>query len=230
MGSILPRRTVLAGLAATGVAGPIVMTRAEDAAGPTFSNTGPRADFYGATAGYPVPDAERARGQGNPWEPKDRVGAFTHLDEIYPTRQVKAAAPPWMFKRAAVELPDSFRDRLTDYLSRNPVTDLLIAKDDQILFESYQYGRTDRDRFVSQSMVKSTTGLLVGIAIAEGAIRSVDDTVETYVGGFKGSEYGRTTIRDLLHTSSGVEFGEEQENGRDLNRLWIDMVAGLGNP
>jgi hypothetical protein len=27
-----------------------------------------------------------------------------------------------------------------------------------------------------------------------------------------------------------VEFGEEQENGRDLNRLWIDMVAGLGNP
>lgn len=122
------------------------------------------------------------------------------------------------------------RDRLTDYLSRNPVTDLLIAKDDQILFESYQYGRTDRDRFVSQSMVKSITGLLVGIAIAEGAIRSVDDTVETYVGGFKGSEYGRTTIRDLLHTSSGVEFGEEQENGRDLNRLWIDMVAGLGNP
>lgn len=230
MGSILPRRTVLAGLAATGLAGPIVMTRAEDAAGPIFSNTGPRADFYGAAAGYPVPNAARARRQGNPWEPKDRVGAFTHLDEIYPTRQVKAAAPPWMFKRAAVELPDSFRDHLTDYLSRNPVTGLLIVKDDQVLFESYQYSRTDRDRFVSQSMVKSITGMLVGIAIAEGTIKSVDDPVETYVEGFKGSEYGRTTIRDLLHMSSGVEFGEQEDGGRDLNRLWIDMVAGLGNP
>jgi CubicO group peptidase (beta-lactamase class C family) len=228
MRSILSRRTVLAGLAATGVAGPIVTTRAEDAAGPIFSNTGPRADFYGAAEGYPVPDAARARRQGNPWEPKDRVGAFTHLDEIYPTRQVKSAAPPWTFKRAAAELPDPLRDRVTDYLSRNPVTGLLIAKDDRILFEGYQYGRTDRDRLVSQSMVKSIIGMLVGIAVAEGAIRSVNDTVETYVPRFKGCEYGRTSIRDLLHMSSGVEFGEEQDNGRDLNRLWIDMVAGSG--
>ena len=166
MRSILSRRTVLAGLAATGVAGPIVTTRAEDAAGPIFSNTGPRADFYGAAEGYPVPDAARARRQGNPWEPKDRVGAFTHLDEIYPTRQVKSAAPPWTFKRAAAELPDPLRDRVTDYLSRNPVTGLLIAKDDRILFEGYQYGRTDRDRLVSQSMVKSIIGMLVGIAVS----------------------------------------------------------------
>ena len=69
-----------------------------------------------------------------------------------------------------------------DYLSRNPVTGLLIAKDDQIIFEHYQYGRTDRDRFVSQSMVKSITGLLIGIAISEGAIKSVDDTLKLCAG------------------------------------------------
>ncbi len=229
MPAILSRRTALAGLSATGVAGPIVVARAEgDAAGPTFSNTGPDDDFYGASAGYPVPDAVAARRHGNPWEPKDRVGAFTHLDEIYPTRQVKSVAPPWTFKRAAAELPDPLRRRVTDYLSRNPVTGFLIAKDDRILFEGYQYGRTDRDRFVSQSMVKSIIGMLVGIAISEGAIKSVDDTVEIYVPGFRGSEYGRTSIRDLLHMSSGVEFGEEQDGGRDLNRLWRDMVAGSG--
>jgi CubicO group peptidase (beta-lactamase class C family) len=117
------------------------------------------------------------------------------------------------------------RDR---YLSRNPVTGFLIARDDHILFEHYQYGRTDRDRFVSQSMVKSITGLLVGIAIGDGAIKSVDDTPEKYVPGFKRSEYGRTSIRDLLHMSSGVAFGEEEEQGRDLNRLWRDMVSGSG--
>ena len=118
-----------------------------------------------------------------------------------------------------------FGKRATDYLSRNPVTGLLIAKDDQILFEHYQYGRTDRDLLISQSMVKSITGVLIGIAIAEGAIKSVDDTADTYVPGFKGTEYGKTPIRDLLHMSSGVEFGEESNGERDLNRLWIDMIA-----
>jgi CubicO group peptidase (beta-lactamase class C family) len=47
-------------------------------------------------------------------------------------------------------------------------------------------------------------------------------------GYFKSSEYGATSIRDLLHMSSGVEFGETKDGQRDLNGLWIDMVLGLG--
>jgi CubicO group peptidase (beta-lactamase class C family) len=199
---------------------------AETCIGPTFSATGPNADLYGAKEGYPLPDIMDARRQGDPWEPKYRVAAFTHLDQIYPTRSVARAATAWNFKCASGEIAYDFRgSRLspTDYMSRNPVTGLLIAKDDQILFERYQYERTDQDLFVSQSMVKSITGLLIGIATSEGAIRSVDDTPETYVPGFAGSEYGRTPIRDLLHMSSGVDFGETRDGGRDLNRLWNGM-------
>jgi len=224
----LSRRVALTGLAATcaaGLATPMRRAWAEEV-GPSFSSTGPDAERYGAAAEYPVPDAVRARWQGNPWQPADRVGAFTHIDDIYPTRQVKRAAVPWRFKRAPAAFSEPFRAEVTGYLARNPVTALLIAKDDQILFEHYQYGRTDRDRFVSQSMVKSITGLLIGLAISDGAIKSVDDTAETYVPGFRGSEYGRTPIRDLLHMSSGVDFGEEVDGARDLNRLWRDMVAG----
>ena len=201
-------------------------------AGPVFSQGGPDAALYGANEGYPVPSYLRALSEGDPWSPGYRVGAFSHFDEIFATRKVARAATPWMFRRGA--LPDvryRFRDKpssLTDYLARNPVTGLLIARDDEILFEHYQYGRTDHDRMLSQSMVKSITGLLVGLAVADGAIKSVGDTVESYVPGFKGSEYGATSIRDLLHMSSGVDFGEERDNGRDLDRLWRDMVIGLG--
>lgn len=46
--------------------------------------------------------------------------------------------------------------------------------------------------------------------------------------GFKDTEYGKTPIGDLLHMSSGVEFGETKDGQCDLNRLWIDMVLGLG--
>jgi hypothetical protein len=159
---------------------------AENSAGPTFAAGGPDAKLYGADEGYPVPQGS-ARQEGNPWEPRYRVGAFSHLDDLYRTRQFKRAASPWMFKRAAADIRYRFHGRpssLADYLSRNPVTGLLIAKDDRILFEHYQYGRTDRDRLVSQSMVKSIIGTLIGIALSEGAIKSVDDTPENYVPGF----------------------------------------------
>ncbi len=200
--------------------------RTQNCTGPSFSATGPNAELYGAEEGYPLPDIVEARRRGDPWEPKYRVGAFTHLDQIYPTRLVERAGSPWNFKCSTAQIYYDFqgsRFSPIDYVSRNPVTGLLIAKDDHILFEHYQYARTDHDRFVSQSMVKSIIGLLIGIAIAEGAIKSVDDTPEAYVPGFRGSEYGRTPIRDLLHMSSGVDFGETRDGGRDLNRLWNGM-------
>lgn len=203
------------------------------ASGPVFAGDGPDASLYGRAEGYPVPDAAIARQMGNPWEPRYRVGAFSHLDRIYRTRTIERAASPWTFRRDAVDVRYSYRgapSSLADYLARNPVTGLLIAKDDRILFEHYQYGRSDRDRLVSQSMVKSITGILVGLAVADGAIKSVDDTPERYVPEFKGTEYGRTPIRDLLHMSSGVEFGEDREAGRDLNRLWRDMAVGSASP
>jgi len=240
--ALLSRRKVLAGLAATTIcasagrqsaaAQPAFTGATAEICGPTFSQTGPDAALYGAAEGYPVPDVMAARSQGNPWEPKYRVGAFTHLDEIYATRRIERAATPWMFKCASAEIHYEFRGNrfsLLDYMARNPVTGLLIAKDDRILFERYQYGCSDRDRFVSQSMVKSITGLLLGIAVSEGAIKSVDDVAEAYVPGFNGSEYGRTPIRDLLHMSSGVDFGEGRDGGRDLNRLWRDLGIAFAN-
>jgi hypothetical protein len=223
----------LAALSACALAGdssasvePAVQSPTETITGPTFSPTGPDAELYGAEEGYPIPDVVEARRRGDPWEPKYRVGAFTHLDQIYPTRRVERATSPWKFKYSTVKIYYDFRgNRLSpiDYMSRNPVTGLLIAKDDQILFERYQYAPTDHDRFVSQSMVKSIMGLLIGIAISDGAIKSVDDTPEAYIPGFRGTEYGRTPIRDLLHMSSGVDFGENRDGGRDLNRLWNGM-------
>jgi hypothetical protein len=166
--------------------------------GPVFNAMGPDAELYGAADGYPVPDVALARRHGNPWEPKYRVGAFSHLGDIYPTRQINRTLTPWTFKCCPAEVWYQFRGSrfsLSDYMSRKPVTGLLVCKDDQILFESYQYSRTDHDLFVSQSMVKSIMGILIGIAISEGAIKSVDDKAEAYVPGLERAWRGRNTAR-----------------------------------
>ncbi|HTR87337.1 MAG TPA: serine hydrolase [Reyranella sp.] len=185
----------------------------------------PQADHWGASEGYPVPERILAQRQGNPWAPKYRVGAFTHLDQLYKTRTIARAANPWTFRPGTSEA----QALVAEHLATHPVTGLLVVRDETILVERYQYDRTDKDRFVSQSMVKSFTGLLMGLALADGAIKSVDDPTEAYVPGFKGSEYGRTPIRALLHMSSGVQFGEDEDNGRDLNRLWFNLVSGLSS-
>src|SRR5215471_5211129 len=233
----ISRRSVLTGSIIAAACGSTVAGRvpgimaAENGLGPGFSPSGPNPTGYGEKEGFPVADHSLSVQPGEPYDIKYRVGAYSHFDEIYPTHRIKRAARPWMFKRSKADIRYSFRGNrssVAEYLSRNPVTGLLIAKDDQILFEHYQYGRTDRDRLQSQSMAKSITAMLVGVAIGQGAIKSVDDPAETYVPGFKGSEYGKTSIRDLLHMSSGVEFGETRDGQRDLNRLWIDMVWGSG--
>jgi CubicO group peptidase (beta-lactamase class C family) len=212
---MIPRRHVLAGLSAGS------LPAAAGSGEPSFSPLGPDADHFGAAEGFPVRRPIEEAGH--------RVGGFSHFDELYPTRRIERATTPWNFGRGPTEIEyraEGRRFSLTDYVARNPVTGLLVIKGDDILFEHYNYGRTDRDRLSSRSIAKSVTGLLVGIAVAEGAIRSVDDTADTYVPEFRGTEYGKTPIRDLLHMSSGVAFGEEAENGRDLNRLWLDLMGG----
>ena len=69
-------------------------------------------------------------------------------------------------------------------------------------------------------MAKSVVGLLIGIALKEGAIRSIDDLAETYVAGLKDTEYGRTPIKALLQMASGVAFSEDYANqSSDISTL-----------
>jgi CubicO group peptidase (beta-lactamase class C family) len=62
---------------------------------------------------------------------------------------------------------------------------------------------------LSQSMVKTIVGMLIGIAIGEGRIHSADDLVQAYVPELDGTAFGRTSLRALLHMASGVAFRED---------------------
>jgi CubicO group peptidase (beta-lactamase class C family) len=193
--------------------------------GPIFSNTGPdAAAYYGAAEGFPLGTLATAS------QMRHLVASYSHFDELTPARIVARAPTAWSFKRAAEpEISYSFLGRrytIVDYLSRYPTTGLLLARDDTILFERYQYARSDRDRFLSQSMAKTITAMLIGLAASDGAIRSIDDEVATYVAGLAGTEYGKTPIRALLHMSSGVDFKQSDNGQDDVARLGRDLVGG----
>ena len=181
-------------------------------AGPHFRADGPNADEFGRKEGYPS-----CKGLAYIDETRCRVGALSRYDALFPARTIAASKQPIQLARAATEpvIRYGFAGldlTLEDYLNERPVTGFLIAKDNTILLERYQYGRTDTDRMTSFSMAKSVVALLIGIALKEGAIRSVDDLAETYVPGLKETEYGRTPIKALLLMASGVAFSEDYAN------------------
>jgi CubicO group peptidase (beta-lactamase class C family) len=197
---------------------------------PRFATTGPDAEKLGAGEGYP--NGNRV----NFYSVETAVGSFSHLDEIFPGRVIhKAPTPSRLVRVAEPRMTWRFQDAdltLDDYLARNPTTGLLIARGDTILVERYQYGRTDRHRFTSWSMAKTVTAMLVGIAIAEGRIRSVDDLAAAYVPELAGTEYGRTSLRHLLQMSSGVRFLEQYTGSDDVSKLVANtyLLRGTGGP
>jgi CubicO group peptidase (beta-lactamase class C family) len=184
-------------------------------AGPVYSDAGPNAAGYGADSGYP------ARRGGVLMPQQFMVGTYSHYESVNPVHIIAKPGAPSPLHRAPQEISLIWRHAgaeltLADYLRRNPTTGLLIAHEDTILFEHYQYGRTDHDKLLSQSMAKTVTAMMIGIAVAEGAIRSIDEVASDYVPQLAGSAYGATTIRNLLHMASGVAFTEVY-NGADDN-------------
>jgi CubicO group peptidase (beta-lactamase class C family) len=115
---------------------------------------------------------------------------------------------------------------LIDYMALNRVTALLVLKDGKIAYEDYEMGNTEKTRWMSMSMVKSITSSLMGAAIKDGYIRSIDDPVTEYVGELKGSAYDGVSIRYLLEMASGVRWDETYTNpASDRRRMLEAQIA-----
>jgi CubicO group peptidase (beta-lactamase class C family) len=110
----------------------------------------------------------------------------------------------------------------------------LVIKDSNIVFESYWNDYSQDSYSSSFSMAKSIVSLLIGIAIDEGLIYSVDDPVSKYIPEFNNKKY-EISIRDLLTMSSGLEWNESYFNpfsvttkayyGRSLNELVLNAKS-----
>lgn len=188
----------------------------------------PDEDRLGKAQNYPLGNA--ATWYNNP----NRVGAWSALDKVPGVRTRTVARAPQASPLPPAVQPPAIRYRyrnigytLADYLERQRATGLLVLKNGEIVAEHYRYGRKDDARFLSFSMAKSVTSLLVGQAHARGLIASLDDPAEKYVVALAGSPYGATTIRQLLRMSSGLTFTERYDGTDDISRL---SRAGAGAP
>ena len=89
---------------------------------------------------------------------------------------------------------------------------LVILQDGRVRFERYGLGFDAKGRWTSFSVAKSFTSTLVGAAIKDGAIKSLEDNISVYVPGLRGSAYDGVSVRQLLTMSTGVRWNEDYED------------------
>jgi CubicO group peptidase (beta-lactamase class C family) len=165
-------------------------------------------------------------------DPDIQVNTFRNIDRLFPTRVVQrgpAARPLPREPRAMDEfrfVHEGQRYDLHEVLSLNRIGGLLIVQDGAIRYEKYLLGNDETTRWMSMSVVKSITAMLIGAAIQDGSIGSVDDPVVRYLPRFAGSAYEGVSIRHLLMMASGVQWNETYTDpASDRRRMLEAQIA-----
>ena len=143
------------------------------------------------------------------WSEPQRDAAFRALDRlpvlakwhIVPVAATPMPLPPGRPLKLAVDV-DS-------YMAGQRSAALLIVHNGKLRLERYGLGFDGGGRWTTFSVAKSITSTLVGAAIRDGYIRSMDDKVSDYMPQMKGSAYDDVSIRQLLTMSSGVKWNED---------------------
>ena len=142
----------------------------------------------------------------------ERADIFTHWERVHPHRILPGATTPRVYKRNTISIDeityemDGERYKLTDYIEKANISGLMVLRGGDVRLEYYGKGLDAQSRNHIWSATKSFTSTLVGMALFEGKISSLDDSAEQYAPQFKGTAYGETSIRHLLMMSSGIDF------------------------
>lgn len=164
------------------------------------------------------------------WSPERQLYGYKNIDKLYPTRQVAASSAPYPLVDAPQDLTsltyelDGQTYSIAQYIEKYRTTGLIVVRDDQVLLENYSLGNTASTRWMSFSIAKSVTSLLIGAAIHDGYILSVDEPVVKYLPRLADTAYHATTIKDLLNMASGVAWDEDYTDA-DSD---VSHAAGLG--
>jgi CubicO group peptidase (beta-lactamase class C family) len=145
------------------------------------------------------------------WSIPQRDAAFRALDRLSNLAKAntiaKSDTPYPLPEGPPISIPG-----LEAYMAEQRTAGIVIIQDGKVRLERYGLDFDAGGRWTSFSVAKSFTSTLVGAAIQDGYIKSLEDKVSSYILGLKGSAYDDVTIRQLLTMTSGVKWNEDYED------------------
>ncbi|MEJ6001462.1 serine hydrolase domain-containing protein [Paucibacter soli] len=168
---------------------------------------------------------------------ENQAATFRHTDRLGPSRVIRRGASVQPLPAHARSLAGlgyehaGQRRTLDDYMQRNRCSGLLILKNGELALERYGMGNHAGTRWTSFSAAKSLTSTLMGAALMDGSIASLDDPLTRYLPELAGSAYQANTLRELLRMCSGVAWNEDYSQGADsdiarLAQAWASGERG----
>lgn len=181
---------------------------------------------------------EQSLSYGNPpslltLTPDQQLSVYKNIEATYAVRIAKRGAKirplPLATRQIAPTITwneKAYAD-VDTFMVAARMSGILVIKDGKIAMERYAFGRKTEDRWTSFSVGKSVTSILLGAAIQDGHIKSLDEPVTKYVPQLKGSGYDGVNIRQLVTMTSGVKWNEDYT---DPNSDVAQASAWAGEP
>ena len=162
------------------------------------------------------------------------------ISELAPTRTIRASDQVLPLPPGDAPLPDvsymvdGESHALASFLENDSLMGMIVVQGGEVLLEHYAPDHGPDVRWVSFSVSKSVTSILIGAAIQDGYIPNVDVPVAAYLPRLRGTPYASATIRHVLNMASGVAWNEDYADpSSDLSRAGasngIELVAYLAD-
>ena len=145
----------------------------------------------------------------------ERRVVFANPEYFLPVRKITPGGNPYPLPASPTDLGsvayevDGEAFTLQEFLTQQPLMGFLVLRDGARLLEHYASDHSVDSRWISFSVTKSVTSLLVGAALADGFITNLDDSVTDYLPRLRGSAYDVVTVKHLLQMASGVAWNED---------------------
>jgi CubicO group peptidase (beta-lactamase class C family) len=137
----------------------------------------------------------------------------------FPTHKAEKSTASYSFLKSEKNVaPDSIFTRpnkgrtFEQFLKNTNTVAFLVIRRDTILYENYLKGYSESSLVPSYSMAKSVTSILIGCAIDEGLIGSIDEPIRQYLPEMRAKDFDGVTIKDVLQMTTGLKFSEGYAN------------------
>jgi CubicO group peptidase (beta-lactamase class C family) len=161
-----------------------------------------------------------------------RAELFSNWEVIQPLALLQGAEKPRNYPRNTVDPATVSYEYegnsypLTHYLERANITGFMVLADGEVRLEYYAQDFTSETRNHIWSASKSYTSTLIGMAVHDRTIESLDDRVQKYAPKFEGTEYGSTSIRHIMMMSSGIDFFHFKGKPNRNSMYWATIQEG----
>jgi CubicO group peptidase (beta-lactamase class C family) len=162
------------------------------------------------------------------WSDEQRSQRFRAMEQWFAGHEVPAPRAARPLPKGTPLAPE-LRAEITALMNATGTAGVMVLADGKVVHEEYGLGLGPKDRWTSFSVAKSFTSTLLGAAVKDGKIASLDDPVVKYIPGLAGSAYDGVTVRQLATMTSGVKWNEDYTDPNSdvaqMNRFVIEYGA-----